>query len=296
MSRKPKKVIIKELIIAKKLLQNSEEIIKYDSIEHNLIAIFNLNSALNIILRVLSTQQKVKSFKQLDSISLEKQWLLLSEQYKKQYGKELSMKTQIFTLTNITKKFTELDIIPTKVQVQELAQALSIFMDDLTSKMFGLELQDIDFHLLLDNIQVQRLLKTAQGASSNEKYEEVLKNTSLAFHIALEDQRQKLNYLSEKGLLRPELLMLDKSIDIHIDSKDQDFIHLVLGTPPKKLERFKQLVPTVLITEDDKGRSEIIVSDFVDETAIIKENAEFCLNFVLETILYWESLELIQSR
>ena len=88
---------------------------------------------------------------------------------------------------------------------------------------------------------------------------------------------------------------LYKSIDIHIDSKEQDFIHLVLGTPPKKLERFKQLVPTVLITEDNEGRSEIIVSDFVDETVILKENAEFCLNFVLETILYWESLELIQT-
>ena len=84
MRRKPKKVIIKELIIAKKLLQNSEEIIKTDSIEHNLIAIFNLNSALNIILRVLSTRQKVKSIKQVDSSTLEKHWSLLSEEYKRQ--------------------------------------------------------------------------------------------------------------------------------------------------------------------------------------------------------------------
>jgi hypothetical protein len=294
MSRKPKKVIIKELIIAKKLLQNSEEIIESDSIGHNLIAIFNLNSALNIILRVLSTQQKVKSIKQLNNISLDEQWALLSKQYEKQYGKKLSMKTQIFTLTNITKKFTEQDIIPTKIHVQELCQAFSIFMEDLTSKLYGLKLNDIDFHLLLDNIQVQRILKMAQVANENENYEEVLKNTSLAFHIAIEDQRQKLNYLSKKGLLKPELLMLDKSLNVHIDSKDQDFIHLVLNTPPKKLEQFKQLVPTVLIVEDDKDRSEIIVSDFVDESVISKENAEFCLNFVLETILNWESMDLVK--
>ncbi len=287
-----RKKTIKELIIAKKLLLNSLDLIDSDTLENNLIAISNLNSALNMFLEIIAKRQKIKSIKQLDNVSLEKKWSILSDAYKHQYGQELSMKTQIFTLANITQNFVEYNMIPTKAQVKELCQALFVFMQELVSEMFDLDFQEIDFHLLLDNAQIRRNLKLAFSAFETEKYDEVLKSTSLAFHIAIENQRQKLNYLSEKGILNPELLLLDKSIGIHLDSKDQEFIHLILGTQPTKLERFMQLVPTVLISEDEKGRSEIIVSDFVNQEEISKENADFCLNFVLETILHWESLEL----
>ena len=296
MTKQKKIAAIKELIIAKKLLHNSEELIKTDSIENNLVAIANLNSALNIFLKIISTQQKIKSIKQLNNISLEKKWSILSKEYKRQYGQELSMKTLIFTLVNITQNFTEHNIVPTKAQVQELTRALSVFMQNLVPEMFSLEFHDIDFHLLFNNAQVRRTIKAASMAFDAKEYEIVLKKASLAFHIALEDQRQKLNYLSKKGLLKPELFMLDGPIDLHIDSSDREFIHLVLGTPPKKLERFKQLVPTVLITEDDHERPEIIVSNFVDENAVSKENAEFCLNFILENILHWESLDLVKNK
>lgn len=287
---------IKELIIAKKLLHNGEELIKKDTLENNLIAISNLNSALDLFLKIISTHQKIKLVKQLDNISLEKKWSILSNEYKRKYGKELSMKTQIFTLSNITNNFIVHNIIPTRAQVQELCQALTIFMQGLVPEMFGLEFQDIDFHLLLGNSQARRALKAARDGFEMENYKEALISTSRAFYIALEDQRQKLNYLSDNGLLDPKLIMLEESINLHIDPKDHEFIHLVLGTPPKKLDRFKQLVPTVLINEDDSKRAEIVVSDFIDEEAISKENAEFCLNFVYETILHWESLDLVKKR
>jgi hypothetical protein len=294
MTSDKKKALIKKLILAKKLLQNSEKLLESDTLEHNMIAVFNLNSALNIILKVLSTQHKIKSIKELKNGSLEKRWALLSEEYKKRYGSELSMKTQIFTLANITQDFIEKNIIPTKIQVQELTQALVVFMREMVLEAFGFEYQDVDFHLLFENSQVQRALKTAGVALENSDYEEVLRQASLAFHVAIEDQRQKLNYLSKNGLLNPEKLMLDKDIELHINSNDQDFLNLVLGTPPKKLEKFKQLVPTVLITEDEKDRAEIVVSDYVDDPAITLENAEFCLNFILETILHWESLDFMK--
>ena len=295
MTTKKKIAAIKELIIAKKLLQNSEVLIKSDTLENNLVAVSNLNSALDIFLRILSRQQKIRSTKELDNVSLEKQWSILSEKYEHEFGQKLSMKTQIFTLSNITQNFIEHDIVPSNSQLQELCQALNVFMDELTLKLFVLDFQDIDFHLLLENKQVQQTLKAAQDAFEGGDYEQVLKNSSLAFHIALEDQRHKINYLSEQDLLKPEPFMLDKSIKLHIDSKDQEFIHLVLGTPPKKLEHFKKIVPTVIISEDEHNRPEIVLSNYVDEDAISQENASFCLNFVLETILHWERQDLMKK-
>ena len=101
MSKKPTNAIIKELIIVKKLVHNSTTLIKSDTLENNLIAIFNLNSALDIFLKIIRDQAKIKSVKQLYNISLEQQWYILSEAYKNRFGYELSMKTQIFTLNNI---------------------------------------------------------------------------------------------------------------------------------------------------------------------------------------------------
>ena len=292
---KNKKNTFKELIIAKKLLLNSEELIKSDTLENTLFAISNLNSALNIFLKLVGTKQKIKTLKELDSISLEKQWSILSDEYERRFTQKLSMKTQIFTLANIIQNFVEHDIIPANAQVKELYQALLVFMQELSKKVFGLDFQDIDFHILIDNPQVRKTLKDTQEAFNKEDFGTVLKNASLTFHIAIEDQRQKINYLSEKGMLKPEPFMLDKSIKLHLDSNDQEFIHMVLRTPPKKLERFNRLVPTILISEDDQKRPEIVISNYVDDSAITKENARFCLNFVLETILHWESIDLVKK-
>jgi hypothetical protein len=249
MVKKLKKSVIKELIIAKKLMQNSEELLRIDTLENNLVAISSLNSVLNIFIKILAEQQKIKSIKQLDSESLEKQWSILSVEYEKQFGQKLSMKTQIFTLFGITQNFIEHNIIPDNSQINELFQALSFFIQKLT-------------------------------------------------HIAFEDQRNKLNFLSQEGILKSDLLpdMTVRTMKLHLDSKDHEFIHLILRTPSKKLEQFKRIVPTVLISEDEQSGSEIIVSNFVDENVITKENAHFCLNFTLETILLWESADLIREE
>jgi len=296
MVKKKMLATIKELIIAKKLLENSKNLIKIDSMENNLIAIYNLNSALNIILKILGEQQKIKSIKQLKNISLEKQWDILSQKYKQQYGQDLSMKTQIFTLNNIINNFVDHDMLPINTQVKELYQALSVFIDGVVSQILNLKFGELDFYLLIQNTQVQKTIKRANMAIEAEEYAEVLKSTSAAFQIAIEDQRQKINYLSDQGILKPEPFMLDRSINIHIDAKDREFIHLVLGTPTKSLERFKHLVPTAIITEDGESRPEIVISDFVDVEASTKENAVFCLNFVLETVLHWESLDLVSEK
>lgn len=293
---KIKRTTIKELIITKKLLLNSNEMINAESLENNLIAIANLNSALNIFLKIVGTQQKIDSLKQLDNLSLEKQWSILSKEYEQRFGQKLSMKTQIFTLSNVIQNFIEHDTIPSNQQVRELYQALMIFLQELTQKIFEMNFHDIDFYLLLDNPQVQRTLKEAHNAFEIGDLKAVLKSCSLVFHMAFEDQRQKINYLSEKGLLKPEPFMLDKSINLHLDIKDQEFIHMILRTPPKKLERFLKMVPSVMITEDEKKRPEIIISDFVDEETMSKENAKFCLDFVLETILQWENLDLMVNK
>jgi hypothetical protein len=297
MTKKIEPSTLKELILAKELISNCKNLALVDSLENNLIAIFNLNSTLNIVLNILSTSSKLKlkSVKELRNSPIERQWSKLSEEYTKRYDQDLSMKTQIFTINNLIVDFTEHGKYPNNTQVRELNQALSLFIEDTMKQIFGIDFNELDIHLLISNPQAQENFKSAKSAFNSKDYAEVLRLSSVTYHLALEDQRQRINYLSEHGLLNPESIMVDNSVKVHIEPKDEDFIHLILRTNLKNLEKFKQLVPTVILSEDGTGRSELVVSDFVDESKISQENASYCLNFVLETILMWESLDLIKK-
>jgi hypothetical protein len=297
MTKKIEPSTLKELILAKQLISNNQRLTLIDSLENNMIAIFNLNSALNIVLKILSTSSKLKlkSIKELRNSPIERQWSKLSEEYKKRYDHELSMKTQIFTINDLIVDFTEHGKYPNNTQVKELSQALSLFIEDTMKRIFGINFGELDIHLLISNPQAQKNFKQAKDAFNLKNYSEVLRLSSITYHLALEDQRQKINYLSERELLKPESIMVDSSVKIHIEPKDEDFIHLILRTNLKNLEKFKQLVPTVVLSEDTAGRSELVVSEFVDESKISEENASFCLNYVIETILHWECLDLIKK-
>ncbi len=294
MVKKPNPAIIKQLILAKKLLKHSHELVDIDRMENNLMAIFGLNSALNIILKLFGEQEKIKSIKQLNSGMLEREWETLSNRYRNRYNQELSMKTQIFTIDKIMHNIFENNEYPSHHQVIELAQALNIFLEDFVGRVFDLELTNLDFHVLVENSQVKNLLTKAIIALDRDEYSNVLKMTVEAYQIALEDQRQKLNFLLENGLLKPELLMLGQPVNIHIQPSDEDFIHMILHTDIKKLNRFKQLVPTAIITEDENNQPQIVISDFVSDSVDSKENANFCLDFTVDTILRWESCDLMK--
>jgi hypothetical protein len=288
---------LKELILIKQLISNSKKLALEDSMENNLIAIFNLNSALNIVLNILSSKSKLKtkSIKELRNSPIDMQWSKLSESYKKRYDHDLSMKTQIFTINNLIVDFTEHGKYPNNTEIIKLSQALTLFIEDTIEHIFGFDFSESDIHLLITNPQVRDNYKRARNLFHSDNYSEGLKLSSITYHLALEDQRQKINYLSEQDLLKPESIMVDSTLKIHIKPQDEDFIHMVLRTDQKKLEKFKQLVPTVVLSEDVSGRSELVVSDFVDQSKISKENAKFCLNFVLDTILMWENLDLIKN-
>ncbi len=284
---------LKKLILVKLLLQKNELLVCDDSIESNLVACFNLNSALEIILKILTEQSKKKitSVKDLKTSSLEKNWSILSLEYKNRFGQELSMKTQIFTINNLVSDFIKRGRTPMTNQILELNNALSIFIEDVVSKLFGIRYSDIGLFQLIPNSQVRNEFRTAQEALKNKDLPRVFRSISAAFYIALEDQRQRLNYLSENGLLNPDILMLQTPINIRFNPNDEEFIHLVLGTNPKKFQRFRQLVPSAVLSEDREGKTEVVVSDYVDSNQLLRENALFCMNFVLETILRWEKID-----
>ena len=297
MAKIPKKNTFKQLILAKILLQKSEALVNDDSMESNLAAIFNLNSALEIILKILTeySMTKIKSIKQLKTGSLEMHWSVLSQEYKKRYGQDLSMKTQIFTINNLILDFTDHGLTTKTNQISDLNKALSIFMEDVINNIFGLNYSELDLFQLIPNPQVRQEFRAAKWAYNSNDLASTFRYISASFHIALEDQRQKLNYLSDQGLLKPEAILLKEPINIHFSIDDEEFIHLVLGTNPKKLERFKQLVPSAMITQDRQGKPEVVVSDYVDKSLLSTENAIFCMNFLLETILDWENLDLIKK-
>jgi hypothetical protein len=71
---------------------------------------------------------------------------------------------------------------------------------------------------------------------------------------------------------------------------------MALQVDLSKYKLFEKIIPTVMINDEDRESGvSITISDYLDERWINLKWALYCFNFVTETVLMWESMNLKKS-
>ncbi len=200
-------------------------------------------------------------------------------------------------------------IIPSSESVQRFRQTAETFMKNVINNIFKRDYSEISSAILMQNEKVKKYIEEAEKHFLNGEYKKSIKSSFLAFYVAKSDEQGKINgsgsmafrMLSEIRKSKRDKYKNTKIVEKLYDGQDlnnselTDYISMVNELMLKELEIFKlkldykkymqyiKFCPDVLIYDVDTNEIEI------QDNVCNYENAFFCLNSVIDSILKWES-------
>jgi hypothetical protein len=207
-------------------------------------------------------------------------------------------------------------IIPDYTSLRQFREITEIFLESVINKIFGINFSQLTLAILIKNIDVKKYVTDAEKYFLNDEFEQSANSSSIAFDIAKREEQQRIHG-SGSLLMRLALafgddnsvLLLADSInpidsDTEIDLLKIDrktlAIHLIfeeleilkLGLDYKKYMHYKRISPRVRISSKfEEGKEECKYEIISNRKNYDFDSALFCLNFVTDTIIKWESFE-----
>ncbi len=194
-------------------------------------------------------------------------------------------------------------IIPDIKFVQRFKETTENFMKDVISSIFKIDYSEITLAILIQNEQVKKAIEEAEKCFSNKEYEKSMNLSSLAFAIAKSDEQQrifgsmslfhKLEASKLPTLIKPQYYVgriLQSLIDYNKKFNKlvlEELEILKLRLDYKKYMHFKRISPEVVLSTTGT-QSKLVETDKVNYNY---DNALFCLNFVIDSVLRWESFK-----
>ena len=298
---------LKRFCNCKKYFQNGSRHLADDLMGDSLQALENFYRCAKITRRILEERLNVRPediSKAREEIhgdeneqiySLKCEILAIFNRFKDKFGKELEGFKSIVQLNMLRREVHGTRSFPAKEILVKFKEDLDRLLQITSRELFRLPLKLVDYHLLIENDQIRKIMIRCVERIVGENYKEAIKKCALAFSISLEDQRQRLNYLLERKELSTALFFLDSPETLYYKLQDYSFILMALQVDINKYKKFEKIVPTTMISDDEREGVSITISDFVPEQWITMESATYCLNFVSETVIMWENMELGRS-
>lgn len=206
-------------------------------------------------------------------------------------------------------------IIPGSASLQQFRETTEKFFKNVIDKIFGIDFSQITLAMLIKNIDAKKYVTDAEKYFLHGEYGQSTNSSSIAFVIAKREEQQRI-YGSGSLILRlklafedpnsafPFLDSLDTDSDILIDWEKADYkmlaIHLIfdeleilkLRMDYKNYMHYKRISPKVKISSKFEEGEEKFEYKIIDKPKEYNHNnALFCLDFVIETIIKWESFE-----
>ena len=125
---------------------------------------------------------------------------------------------------------------------------------------------------LVKDKRIRALLTDAERYFAGEKWKEAMTNVSIAF-AAAKEKAQRRRHLPTV----PRIPLLEGLVDI-----DERVGILALGLDIEEYKRFNKNTPVVMYPLRDEP-----VIQWIGEFNFTRENALFCFNFALNSILRW---------
>lgn len=212
--------------------------------------------------------------------------------YEQEYGRPPPGIRDIVHLAMLRRDVHATMTIPTRDILLRCKDSLAELLAAVSEDVFGLPLALMDYHLVIKSEQLRNIMTRCIEDIVDEDYRGSVKNATLGFSIALEEQRQQLNYLLEREELSNALFFLDSPETLYYKLQDYSFILMALQVDPGKYRLFEKIVPTTMVSDETDTGVSITISDYVHERWIKPKWARFCFEFVCETVLMWQNMNL----
>lgn len=200
-------------------------------------------------------------------------------------------------------------MIPDSNSLQHFREIAEKFMVDVVYKIFETDFSQITLAILIKNGEVKKYIEEAEKHLLNGEYKKSIKSSFSAFYVAKSEEQGKIHgsgsmvyrLFSEIRKSKKDGYKEMKFVKKLTDGRDlniselTDYIFMANELMLKELEIFKLKLDYKKYMQYIRICPDLIISNVVSNEIEIKdkvcnyENAFFCLNFVIDSILKWES-------
>jgi hypothetical protein len=278
-------VIRKRLIYVKSLYMHGHQHIPYGTEFDRMIAIHHFDNAVELILKCVATQYGI-SFKHPLTVIFPTLWDNVNEKYEQDQNSELPKKTEMFQLHNIRSDVQHWGISPFSLEISSRFDVYTLdFIQMLLDSVFGLKYNELFVSSLINDEEIRKFLTEAEKDLGDEKWKDVVHKVSLAFALAKLKTENKLNIFSpfhELSSLSFTNLREFREIKDGFEKLTDAVKVLALNIDYEKYTKFEENTPAVFLPY--QGEPQIQETRDLNYT---RENALFCFDFVLDSILKW---------
>lgn len=228
----------------------------------------------------------------------------------KNKGKHLPNKNEMLKLNKMRVNFKHHGILPNHEECRDIPYVLNNFFSSVSHDILDIDFLNLSLADLINYDDVRNCIKNAENFLNRENFEESIIESAKAF--AFLEKRMEGDYdhsyvipdlTSFNGLSEAER-KIDTGQDRDVDkyyregfrearAKIQEIIKnlnpLSLGIDIYKYQRFKLLTPIVHSMQDGSLRIAHIANKYKHRLNYNEENVLFCLNFVIDTALKFQS-------
>lgn len=269
----------RRLVYVKRLFFHGHEHIGYDTEFDKMIAIHHFDNAVELLLKCCATKLNV-SFRRSHYIKFPDLWDEINQRT------PLPKKTEIFQLHDFRSNIQHWGTSPFSTEmVNRFDVYVSDFLREVIEQVFGLDFEDLQMSSLVEDKTLMKILAIAENAFQKREYKKCMRFAAAAFNRALRQQRKDFG-LFYSSFKNEELEILEDRVSI-----------LSLGIDYMKYKEYKKIAPYATWDVDNENINYCVPlweqfsaenQEELESKAFSRDNASFCLGFVLDCILRWQ--------
>ncbi|MCW4015464.1 MAG: hypothetical protein NWF06_03760 [Candidatus Bathyarchaeota archaeon] len=268
----------RRLVYVKKLYFHAHEHISHQTEFDRMIAIHNLDNAVELLLKCVAIQKNIKLKKPL-FIYFPELWKAIDRTI------PLPKKTEMFQLHAFRNDVQHWGVSPLSSEfVTRFDVYVSDFIKAVLKQVFDIEFDELFMASLVEDTTLRKILTIAEEAFEKRDYKKCMLHAIAAFSRAKWEHFDELNF-------RPPLM---REL---IDNLAEDVTILKLGIDYLTYRKYKKIAPSAYWDDEEENvkYARPIMAAFDEEEGrkvelkmFSKEKALFTFNFVLNCILQWK--------
>lgn len=261
-------------------------------------SVLTFHDAVELYLELVAERLDVS--KRLKELTFMQYWDVLNPALTRKGKRELTQKIAMDKLNEARVSFKHHGIPPSKSIIEDIRSYVTNFLEENTPNIFDIEFSNISLIELIKCQVAKNTLREAQRLLREDKIEEVLDNTAIAFAQLIDDyENRKKNEFGRSPFFFGKSMAFLSSFHMGIPHRDKlaDFVDhvkesieaiqesvkvLSLSLDYRRYARFHLLTPIVLRLWAGEGKMNYNLSR-ISRIIPAKEDAQYCIDFVIES-------------